>query len=99
MVQREKFTKEEFWSELDELGEDEVRVRLYVQKRYGDASDKRALAEEWLRRKAAATHDAIEQEQLQIARDAARQARLANKIAAAAFIVSVIAVLIAVFHS
>ena len=47
---QETFTKEQFWAELEALGEEEVRVRIATH-RYGNASDKRALAVEWLQKK------------------------------------------------
>ena len=44
------YFKEELWAELEELGEEEVRVRL-VTKKYGDVGQKLVLVKEWLRRK------------------------------------------------
>ncbi len=68
------FTKEQFWAELDALGEEEVRVRV-VTKRYGNASAKRSLAEEWLRSKDQEHKDSSAAEQIAVARDAANAAR------------------------
>jgi hypothetical protein len=44
------FTREQFFDELKNLGEDEVRIRLAT-KVYGDVGPKRALAEVWLNAK------------------------------------------------
>jgi hypothetical protein len=46
----EFWTKEQFWAELDNHGEDEVRVKLAT-KIYTDLNEKGALAREWLHRK------------------------------------------------
>lgn len=41
--------KAKFWCELDELGEEQVRVRLATG-RYGNSTDERRLVQEWLLR-------------------------------------------------
>ena len=47
---QETFTKEQFWSELDALGEDEVRVSFSVTKQFGDVGAKHELTKLWLKR-------------------------------------------------
>ena len=83
-------TKEEFWIELDAIGEELVRERV-VTKKYGKAGDKLALAEEWLRIKEQERKDAIVQEHLDIARSAGRHATTANWIALGALLLSALA--------
>ena len=46
----ETWTKEQFWAELDAMGEDTVRLRVRTVF-WGPASEKVPLAEEWLSRK------------------------------------------------
>ncbi len=60
---------DEFFAELEETGEDEVRTRLATQRIYG--SDKRPLVEEWLRQRESSRKEAFNREQAEIARDAA----------------------------
>ncbi len=60
---------DEFFAELEEIGEDEVRTRLATQRIYG--SDKRPLVEEWLRQRESSRKEAFNREQAEIARDAA----------------------------
>lgn len=66
---------DEFWAELEKLGEDEVRKRLATERIYG--ADKRPLVIEWLWRKDQSRADSFNREQLSIARDAAVSARAA----------------------
>lgn len=53
---QETFTKEQFWSELDALGEEEVRVRFSVTKQFGDVGPKHELTKLWLSDRAEARH-------------------------------------------
>ena len=46
---QETFTKEQFWTELDSIGEEEVRARIATGT-YSTVNKKRQLAEDWLRR-------------------------------------------------
>jgi len=101
--------KEEFWAELDEVGETEVRVRLAT-KIYGDINNKGSLAREWLMRKDQARESARELrneasrvEQIDIARSAkdaawaaARAAEKANTRATIALIIATISTIIAI---
>ncbi|MFO1242739.1 MAG: hypothetical protein U1E36_06010 [Rickettsiales bacterium] len=83
------YTKEEFWAELEALGEEEVRVRI-VTKKYGDVGDKLALAKEWLESQERRRSDASHAEQIHIARSAKNAAWIAA-------IAAVIAVGVAIF--
>jgi len=47
---QETRTVEQFWAELEDLGETKVRQRLALST-YGDAGDRRRLVVEWLRLK------------------------------------------------
>ena len=99
---------EEFYAELEALGEDTVRDRLAT-KVYGDAGHKRELVEEWLRRQRQEHDDAVTREQTEIARDAAasaraaaaaardaaNEARTANRIAKIAIVIAIISAIIA----
>lgn len=88
---REKFTKEEFWAELENLGESEVRTRIVTQ-RYGPNSDKRALAEQWLHEIESDRASSSSFEQIRIARsakNAAWAAAIAAIIAAICAIISI----------
>ncbi len=60
---------DEFFAELEETGEDEVRTRLATQRIYGN--DKRPLVEEWLRQRESSRKEAFNREQAEVARDAA----------------------------
>jgi hypothetical protein len=64
---REFASKEEFWRELDEVGEEEVRVRLAIGT-YNNVNQLAPLAREWLEPKELAVVDAA-------ARDAEHAAR------------------------
>lgn len=100
--------RDQFWAELDELGEDEVRGRFASERVYD--SGKRPLVQEWLRRKDQERKDALNREQIEIARDAAASARdaadsaraaaneaqAANKIAKIAIAIAAIAAIIAI---
>lgn len=102
--------QDEFWKELEELGEIEVRVRLGT-KIYGDLNEKGALAREWLHRRelAAAEEDkrsnaASTSEHIRLAREAndlARQANstasMANIIAIAAAVFAAVAIIVSLF--
>jgi len=84
------FTTEEFFAKLDELGENEVRIKL-VTKIYGPNSDKRALAEEWLRRKEDQRRDEREDRSAERARRMMYSAWAANVIAIIAAITAIVA--------
>lgn len=81
---QETFTKEQFWSELDELGEDEVRVRFSVTKQFGDVGAKHELTKLWLADK----RDAREAASMAKIR---RDVRIDRYIAIAAVIIAAIA--------
>lgn len=101
------FDRDAFWTELDELGEDEVRARL-ASHLYDSRKD--PLVREWLRRQEASREDAVTREQLATARDAAdaasraaeaaesaaREARKANTNARIAQIIAAIAVIVSI---
>jgi hypothetical protein len=85
---REPFTKEQFWAELDALGEEDVLVRFRVSKQWGTAGSKYELAMIWLaeqdaKRALAASEkrDAREERTLAIAAEALSTAKEANRIA------------------
>lgn len=88
---RETFTKEQFWAELDELGEEQVRVNLDVTKIYGDVGSKRALALEWLRRRDQSRSETSNREQMRIARSAKNAAWIAAIAAIVAAIIAAVA--------
>jgi hypothetical protein len=78
------FDKDVFYAELEEAGEETVRDNLLA-KRYGDVSNKKAFAEEWLAQKARARNESSQSEQIEIARsakDAAWEAASAARVAA-----------------
>ncbi|PKP68607.1 MAG: hypothetical protein CVT83_05150 [Alphaproteobacteria bacterium HGW-Alphaproteobacteria-5] len=85
---QEYWTKEQFWAELETLGEDAVRVKVAV-KGYDDV--RRGLAEEWLRLRESARNEASSLEQARIA----RSAKNAAWAAAIAAIIAAICVIIA----
>jgi hypothetical protein len=94
----ETWTKEDFWAELDQIGPDEVRVRLAI-KYYSDATEKGPLAREWLRRMDQTASDEREHskiasnvEQIRIARSAKNAAWAAAIMAAIAAIAAIISV-------
>jgi hypothetical protein len=100
----ETWTKEQFWSELDKIGESEVRLRLAT-KQYSDANERGPLAQEWLRQReldAAAAFDLNREstiaEQIRIARSeksAAWAAGIAAAIAVSIVIISAVFVYLA----
>src|ERR1700730_18256241 len=75
----ETWAQEQFWRELEKLGEDEVRIRL-SHKFYSDANDE-GLAREWLQRKELAR--AAELEHRRGEREAAQVEAAARAFAAA----------------
>lgn len=83
MVQ-ETFTKEQFWSELDALGEEEVRVRFSVTKQFGDVGPKHELTKLWLSDKRDA-REAVSMAKIR------RDVRIDRYIAIAAIIIAAIA--------
>lgn len=88
----DKFTREEFWAELEEAGEEEVRARVNTG-RYTSGNKKRELAQQWLDKKvheraelSERRKEASQSEQIEIARsakDAAWSAAEAARSAAA----------------
>ncbi|WP_439887820.1 hypothetical protein ACSX1C_00790 [Pseudomonas sp. MBLB4123] len=91
------YTKEEFWAELNDLGEEEVRVRLFVSKQWGDVGQKYELTHIWLKSQedkrvleASSKRDARELETLAIA-------KRANKISIAAIVITAIFAIVAIF--
>ena len=78
MVQ-ETFTKEQFWSELDALGEEEVRIRFSVTKQFGDVGPKHELTKIWLSDKREARRDRRENITLAVAITAAIIAAIAAR--------------------
>jgi hypothetical protein len=98
----ETFTKDQFWGKLEELGEDQVRLNVSLQ-RYGAPNvDKRVLAEEWLRKKDQDRRsarewamDASSSENLRVARSAKNAAWAAAAMAAAAAITAAVSAVIA----
>lgn len=77
---QETYTKEQFWSDLEALGEDKVLLAYKVEQRWGSPPGQRAvLVELWLKSKederalaASAKRDAREEETLSIAKEANR---------------------------
>ena len=84
------WTKEQFWAELEKLGEPVVRERIAAGI-YDDA--RRGLAEEWLRLREESRKDASSAEQMRTA----RSAKNAAWIAAIAAIIAAICAIIALF--
>ena len=76
----ERFTAEQFYMELEELGEGKVRERLAA-KIYSSVNHKKELAEEWLRRIEKACQDELEKDKLAVARAAASEASRASSAA------------------
>lgn len=72
----EKLTKEEFWTELEALGEDEVHTRVHT-KIYSEANNKLPLAKEWLRLKEKNRQGAKDAANLEAARSASEAAKRA----------------------
>ena len=85
----ETWTQEEFWSELEQLGENGVRIRL-ANKLYSDVNER--LAREWLQQKELAR--AAELERRRGEREAA-QLEAAARASAAANTRAAIAIMIA----
>jgi hypothetical protein len=106
---RETKTVEQFWAELEGLGEQEVRIRLAKQV-FGTVGDKKAVVEEWLRHKERSREAASNAEQTEIARsakdaawaaaeaarDAATQAKTANTRATIALVIAAISAIAAI---
>ena len=67
------FTTQQFWAELDALGEETVRERVVVGA-YGSGHNKKELAQEWLRRKDQARALSLELDRMGIASKAAQAA-------------------------
>lgn len=105
----ERFTPEEFWAGLEELGEHEVRTRINAGK-YSNLNRKLQLAQQWLDDKERLRSEVSQAEEIDIARsakdaawaaaeqarEANRQAKMANRIAIAALIVAIIAAICAI---
>jgi len=89
-------TKEEFWAELDALGETEVRVRLQ-NKTYTDLNEKGSFAREWLLRRELASAAASNSEQRRTARSAKNAAWTAAIAAIIAAMIAAVAAVIAYF--
>jgi hypothetical protein len=67
------FSTEQFWAELDALGEEKVRERAVVGA-YGSGHNKKELAQEWLRQKDQARALSLELDRMGIASKAAEAA-------------------------
>lgn len=96
MAQQQTFTAEQFWAELEAVGEDVVRQRL-IGEVYGSGNHKRALAVEWVRKQESARESAakacaleISGEQLRLAKRADMRANIALIIAGIALLVSIV---------
>jgi|EndMetStandDraft_9_1072997.scaffolds.fasta_scaffold100678_2 hypothetical protein len=94
MARREAFTKAQFLSELDDLGEDRVR-ELLVSARH---DDKLSLIEAWLRQREGSRLETSSKEHLELTRAAVNHALAANVRATLALAVSAIALLVAVLE-
>jgi hypothetical protein len=90
------FTKEQFWDDLEKIGEEGVRANL-VTKVYGDLGAKHDLAEAWLESKERSRIAASSAEQHRIARSAKNAAWIAAIAAIVAAIAAAIAAVIAYF--
>jgi ribosomal protein L9 len=97
---QETWTKEQFWAELERLGEDEVRVKLAT-KIYSDVNERGGLAREWLLRKDQARqserlsrNEASSREQISIARSAKNAAWAAAIAAIIAIVISIASIAI-----
>jgi hypothetical protein len=84
-------TKQEFWAELEAIGETEVRVRLQ-NKIYSDLNEKGSFAREWILRRELAAANVSNSAQSRIARSAKNTAW----IAAIAAIIAAIAAMLSV---
>jgi hypothetical protein len=98
----ETFTKQKFWAELEELGEDGVRERL-IGKIYSSANHKKELAEEWLRVQEGIRSEIKEneirsqnKESIDISRSAKNAAWVAAVCAAIAILISIAAICISI---
>ncbi len=103
-----QFTADEFFAELEALGENRVRERL-IGGVYGSGNSKKELAQEWLRRLETARETSLESDKVAIATRAAdaatraadaaaeqaRLARSANTRATVALIIAIITAAIA----
>jgi hypothetical protein len=89
------YTKDQLWASLNDLGEDKVRERLATHV-YGKVGDKRALVEEWLRRKDQERVEAAQARKSASSLEANRIARSAKNAAWIAAIVAIIAAICAV---
>ena len=94
---------DEFFAELEEIGEDEVRKRFATGRIYDHG--KSPLVEEWLRRKDQEREDSLNREQIEIAReaatsarDAARAARSAVNTAKIVAIIAAIAIILSIIN-
>jgi hypothetical protein len=88
------WTKDEFFAELDEAGEDEVRVRLAT-KIYTDVNEKGALAREWLQRRELSRTAELERSRAASSLEQIRIARSAKNAAWTAAIAAIIAAMFA----
>ncbi|HEY7301598.1 MAG TPA: hypothetical protein VH684_27215 [Xanthobacteraceae bacterium] len=88
------WTKEEFWAELDEIGEDEVRVRLAT-KYYSDVNERGPLAREWLQRRELSRAAEVERSREASSLEHMRIARSAKNAAWTAAIAAMIAAMFA----
>lgn len=89
----ETFTKERFWAELDQIGEEGVRERI-VTKRFATHNHKLALAEEWLARRERATAHESASAAAKVTADAARTNRMTMYAAWSAVGISVLALIV-----
>ena len=85
---QETFTAKQFFAELTEIGEDEVRLRL-ITKKYSSGNHKKELALEWLRLKE-------DGRRLKIERASARRSERMIITAFAANVIAVIAAITAI---
>ncbi len=90
---QETWSKEELWAELDALGEDEVRTRL-VTKIYGDTGHKKALVQEWLRKKQQEKLDDQDKINVQISTESLRVSKSAKNASWAAVFIALVAVIV-----
>lgn len=84
----ETFRKEQFWAELDAIGEDEVRARIAT-KKYGVGNHKLELAELWLEQRNRAAEAKSTENQRAIDRGALYASWAAVGISLVALIVSI----------
>ena len=86
----ETFTAKQFFAELEEIGEDEVRLRL-ITKIYSSTKYKKELAEEWLRLQEDRRRLASEASAARRSERMINSARVANIIAIVAAIIAIVA--------